>query len=185
MRTAARPGLAFALAAACTAACAVIGASGSRTDPAQAGQAFEMLASLSGRWSGTARSGDQVLPVEVSYELVSGGSVVMERLFRGTPHEMITMYHRDGERLLLTHYCTANNQPRMELVGWSAAPETTAAFAFVDATNHVDPGSVLMHDARIVKRSADHVQASWTAWKDGRADHTAEFELRRIQSLGY
>ncbi len=32
------------------------------------------------------------------------------------PENMITMFHMDGDRLLMTHYCGAGNQPRMKLV---------------------------------------------------------------------
>jgi len=31
----------------------------------------------------------------------------------GTPHEMVTMFHRDDTALMATHYCSAMNQPRM------------------------------------------------------------------------
>ena len=39
----------------------------------------------------------------VSYRVTSGGSAVEEILAGGTPHEMVTMYHLDGPRLLDAH----------------------------------------------------------------------------------
>ncbi len=47
---------------------------------------------------------------------------------------MITMFHLDGaNRLMMTHYCGAGNQPRMQA---SASPDgKTLRFKFVDATN--------------------------------------------------
>jgi hypothetical protein len=41
----------------------------------------------------------------VEYRLVSGGSVIEERIFAGTPKEMVTMYHDQHGKLALTHYC--------------------------------------------------------------------------------
>lgn len=155
------------------------------SNPEHSKQAFEMLKSMAGKWHGTATTGAQQFEVDVSYEVVSNGSAVLERLFLGTPHEMITMYHGDGERLLLTHYCSAGNQPRMELVGWNAGAERTASFSFVDATNHPDPAQLVMHDARLTAISEDHFTANWTAWVNGKADHTANFDFRRTRSLGY
>jgi hypothetical protein len=152
------------------------------TAPSQ--QAFEALKSLEGRWQGTVTVGTEQTPVELSYEVVSGGSVVMERLFAGSPHEMVSMYHADGGRLLMTHYCAIGNQPRMELNGWTPAPEATMSFSFVDATNRDSESGLVMHDMRLSKISNDHISSSWTAWKDGKPDHTANFEFQREPGSG-
>lgn len=149
-------------------------------DPADTAQAFDTLKSLAGTWHGTATMGTEQHPVDLSYEVVSAGSAVLERLFLGTPHEMVTLYHKDGDRLLLTHYCSAGNQPRMQLVGWSAAPEATLSFSFADATNWAGEQELIMHDARITKISDDHIATTWTAWTNGKADHTANFDFQRV-----
>ena len=49
------------------------------------------------------------------FKTSAAGTVVMETMNPGTGHEMINMYHVDGDDLLLTHYCAGNNQPRMRL----------------------------------------------------------------------
>ena len=161
-------------------ACVASQGSVAPTDPKAATQAFETLQSFAGKWHGTATIGTLQTPVDLSYEIVSAGSTVMERLFIGTPHEMVTMYHRDGDRLVLTHYCAAGNQPRMELVSWSPAPEPTLTFELTDATNWPDEKQVIMHDARITKISPDHIAASWTAWSSGKPDHAANFDFTRV-----
>ena len=51
------------------------------------------------------------------------------------PNEtMVSMIHLDGpNRLLMTHYCGAGNQPRMQA---SVSPDgKTITFNYVDATN--------------------------------------------------
>ena len=52
--------------------------------------------------------------VYLSYELIAGGTALVERERTDKTPEMLTVYHLDGKRLVLTHYCMAGNQPRME-----------------------------------------------------------------------
>ena len=47
------------------------------------------------------------------YAVTAAGSAVVETVFPGTEHEMVTVYHADGSDLVLTHYCMEGNQPRM------------------------------------------------------------------------
>src|SRR5690606_1922102 len=89
------------------------------------------------------------MPTEVRYRITGGGSAVEEVLFPGTEHEMVSLYHRDGPFLLMTHYCAAGNQPRMRAV-WTDPPPNLDApvrihFKFQDATNLPDPNAMHMH----------------------------------------
>ena len=63
----------------------------------------------------------------------SSGNALMHEM-RGTgPDDPITMVHLDGDRLILTHYCDAGNQPRMAA---TISPDgRTIVFDFVEATN--------------------------------------------------
>ncbi|HET9480961.1 MAG TPA: hypothetical protein VFP98_04325, partial [Candidatus Polarisedimenticolia bacterium] len=92
------------------------------------GSGFERLKSLEGTWRGKAPDG---APVTVTYKVIAAGSAVMEQL---SVENMITVYHADGDNLMLTHYCAGNNQPRMRA---SAAGQdgSVLSFHFVDATN--------------------------------------------------
>jgi hypothetical protein len=49
--------------------------------------AFEKLKGLAGNWNG---EGPHGMATPVSYQLSANGTVVMETLFAGTPHEMLT-----------------------------------------------------------------------------------------------
>jgi hypothetical protein len=110
--------------------------------PVRPQEAFLLLKTLVGEWQGRAMDKNHGLPIRVSYKLTANESTLVETLFPGTPHEMMTMYHLNGpKQLMLTHYCSAGNQPRMR-----AEPVTgevqSLRFTFLDATNLATPGEV-------------------------------------------
>ena len=81
-------------------------------------------------------------PVEVDYRVTSNGSALMSEI-KGK-EDMISMFHLDGDRVLMTHYCGAGNQPRMVA---SASPDgKTFTFDFLDATNLATPDAA-PHDS--------------------------------------
>ena len=96
-------------------------------------KSFDSIKALAGHWEGKTQMGDAVI---VSYRVTGGGSAVMSEIvstMNGKSEDMITMFNLDGDRLLLTHYCAAGNQPRMRA---SASPDgKTVTFDFIDATN--------------------------------------------------
>ena len=80
--------------------------------PYKGSQAFESMKSLAGNWEGSEVSGDKEKPVKVEYKVSSNGSTIVETLFPGTKYEMITVYHDNGGKLSMTHYCAIGNQPQ-------------------------------------------------------------------------
>src|SRR5687768_4823343 len=76
--------------------------------------AFARMKTLAGPWEGNISKPDGP-PGAVRYELTAGGSAVKETQFPGTAHEMLTVYHLEGNDLVLTHYCATGNQPRMKM----------------------------------------------------------------------
>lgn len=95
-------------------------------------EAFEKLKGLAGTWSANMIEKDGELTT-VEYRVTAGGSVVMETMFAGQPHEMINMYTVDGDSLIATHYCSGQNQPVLKL---NAAKSTAdqLVFDFVKVT---------------------------------------------------
>ena len=83
--------------------------------PKPASPEFERMKSLVGTWKGTADMGQGPVEMVVEYRLIAGGTVLQERSFPNTPHEMVTMFYDKGGRLALTHYCVLGNQPTMAL----------------------------------------------------------------------
>jgi len=135
-------------------------------------KSFAKLKSLAGTWEGKAPDGKTV---EVSYHVISGGSAVMSQM---TENSMVTMYHLDGDRLVMTHYCGAGNQPRM--IGKLSGDGNTLDFNFLDATNLASPKAGHMHHATLIFADADHYAERWTFTQDGK-DTTEQFSLQRKQ----
>ena len=112
-------------------------ASADHTDHAKptSNAAFEKLKSLAGTWSANTVTRDGELTT-VEYRVTAGGSVVMETMFAGQPHEMINMYAVDGHSLTATHYCSGQNQPVLKLnAEKSTADELVFDFVRVTGAN--------------------------------------------------
>ena len=76
---------------------------------------FERMKSLVGTWKGTTDMGQGPVELVAQYRLLAGGTVLEERVFAGTPNEMLTMYYEKDGKLALTHYCIMGNRPAMQL----------------------------------------------------------------------
>ena len=93
---------------------------------------------------------------------------------------MLTVYYMDGDRLLLTHYCMAGNQPRMQAKTFN--PETgELEFQFLDATNLASPGAGHMHNVRIRVADRDHLSSAWDFYENGQLKHTETAEYTRVR----
>jgi len=126
---------------------ALYGATAAASDAPDAAAAFERLKGLVGVWEVTQPSGHKAT---VRYELTASGSALFEHYADGSMgkgNEMITMYHLDSGRLLLTHYCMAGNQPRMLLKRFDPATGELD-FDFLDATGLKDENAGHMHRAQ-------------------------------------
>jgi len=121
---------------------------------------WKLLTSLAGNWEGTFEMGGKQVPATVEVRMTGDGSAIMHVMDKGGPHEMVTMIHPDGKRLLATHYCAAHNQPRMALVPFKAANQV--AFSFVDGTN-IAPGDEHMRSVVFTFVDADHHEEAWTS----------------------
>ena len=128
--------------------------------------AFERFKALAGDWVSAedaemAKKGDLV----ARYAVTAGGSAVVETIFPGQAHEMVTVYHADGPDLVLTHYCMEGNQPRMRA---KAAQGPRFDFAFDGGTN-IDPKRDRhMHSASLAFLGADEIRSEWTELAEGK-----------------
>ena len=138
---------------------------------------FEKLKSLAGEWRGYV--GKPGNPGGIDYRVTAGGTVVMETLFPGTDHEMVSMYFLNRGNLTLTHYCAAGNQPEMVYDRkHSTADELVfkfdggRGFSMRDDL-HIHEGTIKLHDSR-------HIEAAWTTWNQGKPGGTNQFVLTRV-----
>ncbi len=150
-----------------------------QADALDAKAAFERLKSLAGTWQGAAGHGAENQNASVTYRVASGGSVVQETLFPGTPHEMISMYHLADGRLVMTHYCAMGNQPRMKLDLAASTPDRLV-FAFDGGTNF-DPAKDGHVHSGTIEWKGDLLHADWTVWTGGKEAGHNVFDLRRSQ----
>jgi len=137
-------------------------------------KSFDQLKSLTGSWEGKTAQGK---PVQVSFRDTAGGSAIMSEIHGQGQENMISMFHLDGpNRLMLTHYCGAGNQPRM--TASASSDGKTITFDFLDATNLATPDAGHMQRVVFTVLDANHHTEDWTF-----ADHGKEmkefFDLKR------
>jgi hypothetical protein len=138
--------------------------------------AFARLKTLAGEWEAKTADG----PARLSYELTGAGTTLVERETADKMPGMMTMYHLNGGRLMLTHYCMAGNQPRMEARSFD--PKTgELRFEFLDATNLKTPGEGHMHNVTLRIVDHDHLVSQWEFFENGQKQRSETFEYTRVK----
>jgi hypothetical protein len=136
---------------------------------------FDHLQSLNGTWEGKANSDRSV---KIVFRPTSGGSALMSEILGD--EDMVTMFHLDNKRVLMTHYCGAGNQPRMQA---SASPDgKTITFNFIDGTNMASPTAGHMDHLVITMPDADHHTEDWTFVREDGKQMKEHFELARVKA---
>jgi hypothetical protein len=149
------------------------------SDAPDGAQAFERLKGLVGVWEVTQPAGKKAT---VRYELTAGGSALFEHYSdssMGSGNEMITMYHVDAGRLLLTHYCMAGNQPRMQLKRFDPS-KGELDFDFLDATGLADESEGHMHRAQFRILDENRFTSRWEFLENGKPAFDELQELSRV-----
>jgi hypothetical protein len=139
----------------------------------EAQKSFTLLKGLEGNWAGKNSQGQ---PLEVTFRLTAGGSALMSEIHGKGPEDMITMFHMDGDRLLMTHYCGAGNQPRMKVI---SADAKSVSFEFFDGTN-IGPGDGHMQHVTFTQPDADHHTEEWVFLDHGK-EMKEVFVLERVK----
>ena len=136
-------------------------------------KAFATIKSLPGTWEGKGPNGQSF---QVTFKATARGSAVLSEIV--VPNEdMISMIHLDGpDRLLLTHYCAAGNQPRMKA---SLSPDgKVITFNYVDATNLATADEGHMQKMILTVVDENHHTEEWVFVDHGK-EHKEVFDLHR------
>jgi len=138
-----------------------------------ASEAFARIKGLAGTWVRVGENGEPTDEVISQSRVTAGGSAVIETLFPGTEHEMITLYHLDGENLVLTHYCVLRNQPHMKA---TMIAEDRIVFV-CDETGVESADEAHMHQGTIVWAGENRLKTEWLQFTNGEKTYTASFDI--------
>ena len=152
---------------------------GEAVQPKPGSPEFERLKTLVGTWQGKTDMGQGPIDMTVHYKLLAGGSVLEERVFSGTPNEMVTMYYDKGGKVALTHYCVFGNRPGMLL---KSSDEKTLQFDF-DKTCGINPTKEShMHALSISFDDPETITTRCKAFMDGKEMPDHPTTLKRVKS---
>ena len=149
-------------------------AAGPAAGGVDAAAAFDRLRTLAGEWQ------SQDGKARLTYELTAGGTALVERETGESMPAMLTVYHVDKNRLLLTHYCMAGNQPRMQARSFDPATGELQ-FEFVDATNLPDPRAGHMRSARLRLVDDTHLATEWQFHENGQRKFNETTTYTRVR----
>ena len=143
------------------------------------GGIMEKLAKLEGDWILLDENGEETEMIGSTFRMTAGGSVLVEVMGPDEGFEMFNMFHADGERVLMTHYCAAGNQPRMEVK--ATDDEDRLELRFESVTNLSSPDANHMHSAEYIFHGDDRLTTRWWSMQDGKVDEDIHvtIEMRR------
>jgi hypothetical protein len=136
-----------------------------RAQPAASADPFAHLQALSGDWEadlpGYGKMRDTV-------RLISNGTAIEETIGTEADNEA-SIYTRDGDRVLMTHYCAmtpGGHQVRLESTPLSTPDRLE--FVLVGSTNLHDPKAPHMRLLSMTFIDRDHFSERWTKTESGK-----------------
>jgi hypothetical protein len=140
---------------------------------------LERLKKLAGTWVEADKDGKPTDKVVSVIKVIAAGSAVHETLFPGQPMEMVSVYYRDGQDLVMTHFCALGNQPRMKADPKS--PANQIHFQFAGGSN-LDPAKDMhMHEGTLTFIDEDHIEFSGVAWVGGKPAKGHECAMKLVR----
>ena len=159
-------------------------AASDKAAPSDSQKAFDTLKTLAGSWVGRLTTFPAEPSVDGNFAQFSlrvtslGNAFVHEMSISGRADHPLTMFYREADRLLLTHYCDAGNRPRM--VATLSPDGKTLDFEFLDLAGGNDYGH--MHHATFTFIDENHHTEDWTYMVPGDKPVRAHFELQRTNA---
>jgi hypothetical protein len=132
---------------------------------------LDKFKALAGTWHMTGIPDEMGGPnATATYKVTAGGNAVLETVFAGSEHEMVTLYYVQGDGLALTHYCMLGNRPHMKAIPTSEANQIR--FRCPEGEDRALEAEEHMHQATFTFLDADHVKSEWVLYKDGKPEMT-------------
>ncbi len=140
--------------------------------------AFEALKSFEGEWKSTPVGGDTSRASTVLYETTANGSSVIKTYGPGTQYEMFSVYHMDGDDLVMTHYCALGNQPKMKFRATGKPGEIY--FDFDGGTNFDPAVDAHAHEGSTQVTGADTQSSMSIGHREGKPQPARHSNLVRV-----
>src|SRR5438067_13652597 len=153
----------------------LVAATAPAADKTKSEEAFDRLASLKGEWKGEINGVNTTL----IYTLTANGSTLMEQCRPEKGHEMITMFTVDGDHLVATHYCSAENQAQMATAAISDA-QKPLAFSLVRVTGLKSPDDFHNTGLTVIQEDNDHLTLEWLYDAKGKSGKNV-FHFTRVR----
>ena len=138
---------------------------------------FELVKELVGTWQGSKQTLDGQEIITVEYILTAKGTAVIERMYPGTPKEMVSIYAQDGHQMVMTHYCLLGNQPRMRT--GSPVNGNSMTLSYIDGTGMRSFHDKHMHELTLTFIDDRHINHEWTVFENGQKKSTHTFAFAR------
>ena len=145
--------------------------------------ALGQIKALIGNWSGTFQwtgGRNDSGSINASYYLTGNGSALVENLMNESTPVMTSVYHLDGRDLRMTHFCGAQNQPRLKARRIDL-DHGAIDFEFVDATNLRSPDAPHVHGLEIRLIDANHLTLTFL-FQSGSVESREQINLKRTET---
>lgn len=143
-----------------------------------AASAMAFLTTTAGEWGGAASKSEHGNSRGgVTVKTKAAGSAVVHHYAQGTPGEMETVFHMDGDKLLLTHYCALQNAPILQFQKSDKPGELK--FVFQGGTNFDPKVDAHLHESTFQIIDKDTVEQRSTVFANGKANPELKSVLHR------
>ena len=149
----------------------------------ESSKALDQIRALIGNWSGTFQwtgGRHDTGSMNATYYLTGNGSAVVENLANESTPVMTSVYHLDGRDLRMTHFCGAQNQPRLKARRIDL-DHGVIDFEFVDATNLRSPDAPHVHGLEIRLIDSNHLTLTFL-FQSGSVESREEINLKRTET---
>jgi hypothetical protein len=149
----------------------------------ESSKALGQIKALIGNWSGTFQwtgGRNDSGAMNATYYATGNGSAVVENLMNENTPVMTSVYHLNGRDLRMTHFCGAQNQPRLKARRIDL-DHGAIDFDFVDATNLRSPDAPHVHGLEIRLIDPNHLTLTFL-FQSGSVESREQINLKRTDA---